>query len=267
MITLILPTQGNPIALKRTIDSVIGVCNEVIVGDVCMFSDDTTTIAHQKVEIMVKQVMLPFNFIFKEGFSATLNLLASHASNDIVLYLNVGEIIEYTLPEFKEVTQSPEYNIWWINHAVEKHRWFRMYNRKQLKWDGLIHEEVIGDWRPFHKPVLQFGDTDKDNADLLKARCYDDIKCMVYFNQLMQIVDHPERLGATNQGWQKFAKTEYGRMETYMKEAGVRYDAFVEGNQNKYINDILTNDAFAKERRESSLLMEFQTDKKYLLHD
>ena len=68
MITLITPTQGNPIALKRTIDSVSGICDEIVVCDVCVFQDDSNIIGTYKQKYNLKQVQLPFNFILKVVF-------------------------------------------------------------------------------------------------------------------------------------------------------------------------------------------------------
>ena len=133
MISLITPTQGNPIALRRTIESVKDICDEVVVGDVILFEEDRRLIESYGVKL----ISLPFNFIAIEGFSYTLNWLANHAKNDVVLYLNVGEIIDKGEDILSKITD--EYKAWYIDHSTEKHRWWRCYNSKEMKWSGLIH--------------------------------------------------------------------------------------------------------------------------------
>lgn len=101
MITLVTLTQGNPIALKRTIDNVIeqfqGKVNEVVVGDLCVFKEDSESIKVMSAlmpEGVVKIVEPEFNTLFEQGFANTLNFLSEFAKNDFILYLNVGEIVE-----------------------------------------------------------------------------------------------------------------------------------------------------------------------------
>src|ERR1700755_1254500 len=158
MISFITPTQGNPIALKRTIDSLKGICDEFIVGSVCVFKEDEEKIASYAKEVNLKMPYLQFNYIYWEGFSATLNHLASFATNPIVLYLNVGEVIEKSDGNILDKI-VPEYNCYYIDHSTEKHRWFRAFNPKEMQWSGFIHEEIVGDYRPYHKPLFTFADT------------------------------------------------------------------------------------------------------------
>lgn len=269
MISLVTMSQGNVIALQRTVASVLGVCDEVIYGDMCIFNEDTTAISEAKFDIRVNQYLLPFNYIFTHGFSSTLNTLASRASNDVVMYLNVGEVISSSLEPIKDVVERSECDMWYIDHATEKHRWWRVYNRKKLEWSGLIHEEVVPigglDVSPYHKPLFRFADTDKDMIDPLKARVMNDIKEIVYFEQLMKIVDQPNLLAATSPGWLAFAKDQYSSMQERLAAKGERYSSFKTGNKGQYLNDVLTSDEFKQERFESSLIIEYQGDKKYLL--
>ena len=146
MITLVTLTQGNPIALKRTIDNVIeqfqGKVNEVVVGDLCPFSDDSEAIQLLSETLPINQITLPFNTLFEEGFGNTLNALAGFANNDLILYLNVGEIVEANM-QIDLLNQG--YNSFQFDHATDKHRWTRLYNRRVLQWSGRIHEEVVGE--------------------------------------------------------------------------------------------------------------------------
>lgn len=232
MITLITLTQGNPIALKRTIDNVLshGLCNEIIVGDMCLFEEDSIIINGMGV----KQVPLAFNHLYLNGFGATLNQLAEHATNDLCLYLNVGEIIECNL---KKELINPNYNCYAFNHATETHHWIRLWNKHKLKWSGRIHEEVIGDRKLCPTLLFQMADTEKDNGDKFKAQVYNDCKEIVYFYQLLRLVDNPNDIGATNEGWVKYAKDSYNHIKERLLAKGERYQAFIEGNHLKYLEN------------------------------
>jgi hypothetical protein len=263
MISFITPTQGNPIALKRTMDSLKGICNEFIVGSVCLFQKDEKIIESYKNEFNTKLVRLPFNFIYSFGFSKTLNLLASHATNRIVIYLNVGEVIEKSEGGILDKI-IPEYNCYYIDNQHEKHRWFRCYDKNEMEWSGLIHEEIVGEHRPFYKPLFTFGDTEKDMSDPFKAAVYNDGKEITYWRELMRIVDEPEVLGATSIGWVQFAKDNYQSMKDRLAKKGNRPKAFELGDLQMYLDDIYSNPEFEKERFESNHIIEFQGDPKYL---
>lgn len=262
MLSFITPTQGNPLALLRTMESLKGVCDEFVVGDVCLFEDDSKKIREYKKQFNLKIVKLSTNYIFKNGFSDTLNILASTATNDMVIYLNVGEIIEVGDNIINKI--SPDYNAYYIDHGQEKHRWWRCYNRHELKWSGLIHEELIGEYRPFHKPLFRFADTEKDNDDAFKSKCYDDVKELCYFNQLCRLVDDNSLLGATSGGWIQFASDQYQSMQERLNAKGGRWEAFKKGDMRMYLEDILSNPEFEKQRFESSLLIEYQNGKRHL---
>lgn len=263
MLSLITPTQGNPIALKRTIDSLKGVCDEYIIGSVCLFPDDEREIEKYATEVNLKVVHLPFDYIYRNGFSSILNLLASHVTNRIACYLNVGEILSKNHGILESINDE-KYNSFYIDHPIEKHRWWRIFSVKDLKWDGLLHEEIIGEYRPYHRSILTFEDTEKDNSNALKAKCYDDVKEICYFTQLCRIVEDPSLLGATSPGWLEFAKDQYESMLIRLKAKGERWEAFKTGDYGRYMNDVMTNPEFEKQRFESSLLIEYQNSNRFL---
>ena len=263
MLSLIFPTQGNPIALKRTLDNTKNVVDEIVIGSVCVFQEDIDLINSYKSEYNIKLIELPFNHIFNVGFSETLNLLATHVTNPIAMYLNVGEIIEQGEDGILDKI-SPEYNCYYIDHKIERHRWWRVFSPTEMKWSGVLHEEIVGDNRPFHKPLFTFGDTNKDMDDAFKARVYDDIKEILYFSLYNKIVDDPDCLGATNEGWVRFATENYDSMKERLLKKGKRYQAFREGDLDMYLHDIMTNQDFATERFDSSIKIEFQQNPMFL---
>lgn len=261
-ITLITMGQSNPIALKRTLDSFRGLVEEVVFGDLLIFDSDRTIIESYQEEYNLKIVRLRFNHIFENGFAATLNELASHATSDWVLYMNVSEVIdgEHAI----KAQMSKEYNCYSFDHAVDPHRWFRLYNRHELKWGGLIHEELVGDARPCPFYIFRMKDTEKDLDDPFKAKVSNDVKELTYFNQYIRLVDRPELRGNTHQGWIDYATRDYDSLVERMEKKGNRYRAFDEGNITMYLEDIYTNPEFENERFQSSELINFQGDRKLL---
>ena len=262
MLSLVAPTQGNPIALKRTIDSLRGICDDFVIGDTCIFEQDSQSIKGIVPE--VRLVKLPFNFIYKCGFAVTLNALAAQAKNDVIIYLNVGEILASSERDILSII-SDEYNCYYIDNANENHRWFRVWDRREMQWSGRIHEEIVGEHRPYHHPLLRFEDTEKDMRDSFKSAVNNDVKEIVYWHQLLKIADEPDiHLGATSPGWIQFARDNYQTMKDRLAKKGNRPLAFEKGNLQMYLDDIYTNPEFEKERFESNHIIEFQGDPKYL---
>lgn len=238
-ISLITPTQGNTIALKRTIDSLSGIIDEVVVGSVCIFPEDEKIIETYGNDINLKIIKLPFNQIFKNGFSNILNQLASHATNDLIFYLNVGEIL---ISDKNELINrvSPSYNVYYIDHPLEKHHWYRVYNRKELQWGGIIHEELVGNFKACSVPLFTFDDTPKDDTDEFYAKIMNDVKECVYFNQYIKLAEQPQLRANTNAGWTKFATEGYHSFIERLHQKGDMYEAMLTGDYEllmKCIND------------------------------
>ena len=268
MITLVVPTQGNPIALKRTLESTKGIVNEIIIGSVCVFKKDEETIINYGHEYNLKVVRLPFNYIFTHGFGNTLNLLAGYASNDWVLYLNCSEIIESGKENIlPAIENNTDYNSFPFDHHEDKHIWYRQYNKKQLEWGGYIHEELgdVENRKYYPTPIFRMADTEKDIEDSFYGKVMNDVKELCYFNNYLKLIDQPHLLGNTNPGWINFAQDSYQSFINRLHSKGKRYDAFITGDFDMYMEDIMTNPEFEKERFETSNLIEFQGDKKYLL--
>lgn len=262
-ITLILPSQGNPIALKRTLDSYKSICNEVIFGDVLIFDRDRDKIRAMQKEYNMPIAEMPFNYIFENGFASVLNLLASYATNDWVLYANVGEMIDEGEDILEKI--NSDHNLYLLNHRTEKHLWGRLYNRKEVQWSGMIHEEIVGHRRICDEPLFMFKDSDKDVENSFYSAVMNDVKELCYFNQYIKLVEQPELIGVTNRGWVQYSIDSYDSLKERMIKKGKRYEAFVDGNLGKYIEDIFTNPEFEKQRLESSTLVNLQGARKDIL--
>ncbi len=206
-------------------------------------------------------------FIFDHGFALTLNALAFHATNDWVLYMNVSEVMDGDHPIKEQM--SKDYNCYSFDHAVETHRWFRLYKQDELRWGGLIHEEVVplspeSKMRPCPFNIFRMKDEEKDLSDPFKAKVNNDVKEIVYWQQYMRLVEHPEVRANTHQGWIDHAIQDYDHFKQRMEKKGKRYEAFIKGDLQMYLDDITDGPDFQIERFESSTLVNFQGDRKLL---
>lgn len=276
MITLITMGQGNPIALQRTLKSFKGVISEVIFGDLCIFDDDSTVIASMMARECYpthhKIIKFPFNYIFKNGFSAILNFLAANASNDYVIYMNVGEVIANKITPEVTLWKDDDgllYDAYFFNHPTDPHHWFRMYNRHKYMWSGLIHEELVeigtGAKRYEKQPIFTMADTEKDMDNAFKARVYNDIKELVYFNQYQRLIDEPLVRGITNDYWLREAQQADPPMIARLLKKGRRFDAFKNDNLQMYIDTVGADPYFGSIPDASDVLVNVQGNRKDVL--
>jgi hypothetical protein len=267
-ITLITMSQGNPIVLKDTFDSFWGVVDEIIYGDLTLFSDDANLIKSYQNQFNLKIIKYPFNYIFNNGFSAILNDLINYSANDLCIYMNCSEVIEAGRDGIlTTIGENNECNTFYFDHKTDGHRWFRLGRKSELKWAGIIHEALgpMDDYRPHHRPLFTMCDLPKDNENAFKSRCYDFCKEIVYFNNYRKLVDTPELLGNTDPGWLKFSKDNYQSFIDRMENKGSFYRAFLENDIELLYSYIYNSPDFEKERLESSIILEYQNDKRYLL--
>lgn len=262
-ITLVTMGAGNVLVLKETLKSFNLVCDEIVYGDMLLFEEDRRILYGYANDFNINIRELPFNFIYKNGFSTVLNQLANFATNDLILYMNTSEVIDENYGIREIVDHNPECNSFYFTHRTESHRWFRLYDKRDLKWHGLIHEELQGDYRPYHKPIFMMKDLEKDMQDEFKARTLNSCKECVYWNQLIRIADDPTLLDGVNNGWLQFAKETYQSMKDRLAEKGRQVEAFETGDLELFIksaSDPSFNQSFA-----SSNTIAFQGDKIHLL--
>lgn len=244
-------SQGNPIALKKTIESFLPVVDEIIFGDVLIFEEDRKIIEGYKLDYPLRTFKFDFNYIFKNGFCSILNELASYAKNKYVVYMNVGEIIEG--PSVVEVATRDEFNAYFFDHATESHHWYRFYDKTEVRWRGIIHEElhpIPGRTikpRFCQTPSFRMADTEKDMGSEFKAKVNNDVKELTYFNAYLRLVDEPSYIDVTNGGWVQYAKDGYQSLSERIQAKGKRLQAFQEGNLEMYLEDIHTNPEFQNE--------------------
>lgn len=261
MISLITMGAGNPRAFLKTLESTEGVVDEIIFGDLLLFPEDRDLVHSYKDRFNLKVVPMPWNYIYHHGFSTVLNLLASEATYDWALYLNVSEIIAEGAESVRDmVKDNPDCNAFFFDHATDPHRWFRLYRKRELHWSGIIHEQLKGEYRPFHKPIFRMADLPKDNDNPTCARILDSLKEIVYFHQYLELVDDPERLGETNEGWVNFAKQDYESFKGRLQQRQKQVDAVEAGDLLAFI-DAAVDDL----KLENSPAIEYQSIPKTFL--
>lgn len=263
-ISLITMGQGNVNALKKTLDSFKPFVDEVVYGDLLIFPEDREVVKTYELQYNLRSIRLPFNYIFKMGFSNCLNFLISNAKNDLCLYMNTSEVIDEDYGINDLVNSNPNCNSFYFSHRQEKHRWFRLSDRREIEWSGRLHEEPKGEIRPYHKPIFMMKDEEKDLDNPFKAAVFNSIKEMAYWSQLIRMVDNPKEQGSTNDYWVNFAKSQYASMKQRLADKGRQYEAFKIGDFGMFWEDVHTSDYFKTAKFESSQSIEFQGSTKSL---
>lgn len=262
MITGLTMGAGNVRVLKETLKSLSTVCDEIVYGEMLLFEDDKEVLEGYKKEFNLKVINFPFNYIFKNGFSAILNELATHAKNDLTLYLNTSEIIEEDYGILESIKNNPDCNAFFFVHKIDPHRWYRLGNRKELKWSGVLHEQLAGEYKPYRKPIFCMADLPKDSGNQFKANVFDCLKECTYFEQYVKIADDPSILGETDPGWVYFAKEGYDSFKRRLEERGEMYSALTSGDWGAFKKscfNLKANILF-----ESSQAIEYQNNEKFL---
>jgi len=264
-VTLITMGAGNVLALKKTLDSFRHVYDEVVYGDMLLFDADRMIVRQYEKDYPLRSIRLPFNYIFHMGFSNCLNYLIKNSKNDMVIYMNTSEVIDEDFGIKSIIDGNPDCNAFYFSHKVEKHRWFRCFDRREIEWSGRLHEEPVGNARPYHKPIFSMKDEEKDMDDPFKAAVFNSVKECVYWNQLIKIVDNPKEKAATNDYWINFAKEQYDSMKQRLAKKGNHYKALQLGDFDMFLKDIFESDYFKKESFVSSELINYQGARKDIL--
>ena len=264
-VSLLTMSSGNPVVLRKTFESFSSICDEIVYGDLLLWESDRLLVKEYQKDFNLKIIPFKWNALFEHGFSHVLNELAFYAANDIVVYANCSEVIEIDFGCSRAIKDNPECNAFYFTHGTESHRWFRLYNRKELKWSGLIHEQLQGEYKPYHKSVFQFADLEKDMDNAYKAKVLNLCKEYCYFNQYLRIVDDPNCLGETDPGWVNFAKADYDSFKERMEKRPGVLSAFRTGSIHMLWIALTADMLLGKEEFKSSDKIAYQGDKIHLL--
>lgn len=263
-VSLLTMGAGNVIVLEETIKSMLSFCDEIVYGDMLLFPEDREVLAIYEKKYNMRVVRFPFNYIFKHGFGVFLNDLSKYAKNDMCCYMNTSEKIEINYGATEIMRDNPDCNAFYFTHKTESHRWYRTYNRKDLHWSGCIHEQLTGEYRPYHKPIFQMMDLEKDMYSDFKAWAFNSVKEIVYFKQYMRLVDDPESMGETDISWLNFSRDGYNSFKERLEGKGNQYKAFLNGDYPMLIEALFSKPMTGNERFKSNQSIEYQGDPAYL---
>lgn len=160
-LSVVIITLNEAKNIAKCLQAALYVADEIIVYD--SFSTDDTCEIAQQLGAKVFQGKW-------QGYSASKNLANEKASYDWILSLDADEVLSKTLQDdilklkknglqtasFKRLTN---YCGSWIKHCG----WYpdiklRLFNRKQMQWQGLIHEELESIHHEKIVPILLQGD-------------------------------------------------------------------------------------------------------------
>jgi hypothetical protein len=238
MMTLIIPSYGGGINVERTIESCRHVCNETIIISTAPYKEDT-----QHFQRIADQVVtLPWNYVFHHGHGELHNQGTAAAKNDWLLLLGTAE----TWAEHVECTAEPLCTVperlsrvpadvtFRCNHHGDPHTWKRVWNRTGgTRWSGIMHEEIEGGMGD--TLLFRMQDTEKvADMDPLKNETLRWIKALSYNYLYAQLLDHPERLGAANNGWLKFVKGAEGSIRKFCADNSAMLSACLDGDFGRF---------------------------------
>jgi hypothetical protein len=261
-ISLLTMGSGNTKILRETLRSVSGICNQIVYGDMLLWDYEKGIINSYANEFNLKIVPFNWNYLYQNGFSSLLNKLAEQSDNEYVMYLNTSEVIDIDFGILDAIKNNPECNAFYFTHFTDTHRWFRTYKKSELQWSGILHEQLKGEYIPYHKSIFQMKDLPKDMEDITKAKILDSLKEIVYFKQYMNIIDNPECLGETDPGWVRFSKENYNSFKERLDQRKEQVAAVEAGDLEWFLktaNHDIENQTF-----KSSIAIEYQNDPAFL---
>lgn len=160
-LSVVIITFNEAKNIAKCLQAALPVADEIIVYD-SFSTDDTCKLATQHGAKVFQGKWL--------GYSESKNLANAKASHDWILSLDADEVLSEELQEnilklkaaglqtasFRRLTN---YCGTWIRHAG----WYpdiklRLFNRQQMKWQGLIHEEIKSIHEENISPYLLQGD-------------------------------------------------------------------------------------------------------------
>lgn len=203
---------GHPDNLRRTVDSMRPVCDEVLVVHQSLFDSDRDVAR----SIADKVEVTDWNCVFgPEGYGGLPN---KHGQSQCewMLLLGVGETIAGQYKPIREVLRNSPMNVVWrCDHLNDTNTWGRIWRPSSgVSWKGVIHEEAGGGSNG--SVIFRMQDTDKEpHSDPFVNECLKWMKVTSYDHQYYRLGDsaqwQPEGsagkvplLGYTNRGWLTF---------------------------------------------------------------
>lgn len=237
LLSTIIPwAGGSSEPLKRTIDSVRGISDEVVVVHQKMFDDDTE-IAQSLAD---KVCVLDWNAVFQDGGFAVLpNAGAAAAKGPWMLLLGVGETISHQYSPLRETLQNASNRvIFRCDHEGDVHTWGRIWAPSgNTYWCGPIHEEAGGG---LGGPVV-FRMQDyakKPHEDNFRNECIKWWKNCAYHANYFFLMNNPDKRGFTNEGWLSFVAGARESIEDFVETNKDLMEAAWDGDRDAFYEGV-----------------------------
>lgn len=237
LLSTIIPwAGGSSEPLKRTIDSVRGISDEVVVVHQKMFDDDTE-IAQSLAD---KVCVLDWNAVFQDGGFAVLpNAGAAAAKGPWMLFLGVGETVaQQYVPMRKTLESANPKTIFRCDHVGDIHTWGRLYRPDSgTHFGGPIHESCgNGVGGPV---IFRMQDFEKErHPDIFRNECIKWWKTTSYNVNYAVLIDSPEKLSFTDPGWLSFVKGARESIEEFLDSNKDLVEAALDGDRDAFFNGV-----------------------------
>lgn len=231
MISLVIPAYSAGPNIERTIKSVEGLCDDVVIISTAPFKEDVGEL--NKLGTVVE---LPWNHTFLHGFGSMMNEGSRSAKNDWLLLFGVAETFAESFRDVKAVLRdSPFDSVFRCSHANDIHTWKRIWNKQSgSHWSGLIHEEIVGG---SDKGLLfRMQDTEKEpEADPVKQEVFRFLKTLAYNAMYHRLLHNPDQLGGADSGWLRFVNGAKESIEGFCLEHKDMLNACMCGDFNQLL--------------------------------
>lgn len=147
----VVTTTRRPDKYEKFVENTIKTVGKPIEGFIGFCNDIGLKPLYKKIEHenpMVKMIYAPDNYIFKNGFAKTYNMLLKQVKTELAWMLfDVDEVIIEDYDKFIEILGS-FHNYYGIRtHMKRGDSWedkFQLFDPNVIRWDGYVHENQIG---------------------------------------------------------------------------------------------------------------------------
>jgi hypothetical protein len=216
LLSLIVPwVGGSSEPLKRTIESVKGIADEVVIVHQKLFDDDADVAS----SLADKVCTLDWNIVFQEGgFSTLPNAGAAVATGPWMLLLGVGETIAEQYSPIRQTLENASNRVMFrCNHHNDVHTWQRIWSPSGgVYFSGPIHEDC---GNGLGGPVIfRMQDHDKQpHEETLRNECIKWWKNCSYHANYFFLLNNPDKRGFTDPGWNNFVNGARESIEDFIE--------------------------------------------------
>lgn len=233
MLSLIIPAYSAGPDIERTISSVNGICDDVVVISTALYPEDLEAFK----QLTPKVVELPWNAAIHNGFGWLYNQGTPLTKNDWCLLFGVAETWAESFMDVPRMfSSSSREKVYRCTHHADPCTWKRIWNKQSsASWSGLIHEEITGG----HDGGIcfRFQDTPKTpGQDQYRNEAFRYIKACLYHSLYLRLHDNPGLLGGTNRAWLNFVAGAISGINSYVNQHQDLIGAMMSGDRQRFID-------------------------------